>query len=162
IVPMIISSDLGDTGQGPLGSTFPVNGSMPQDFNRKVSNFPFLPNFFKRKATRFRIRGTQVAVKSINVPSLSKMINRQGIRLSLYSIPITLRIPLWIIHTIPFVHVNPTFKKMGEYPLSKIGVLCYEYSSIKHGAISSYTMPYALCAMRFFYKGGDVDEAKKI
>src|SRR4030042_5755925 len=97
---MIISSDLGDTRQGPLGSTFPVNGSMPQDFNRKVSNSSFLPNFFKRNVTRFRIRGTQVAVKSIKVPSLSKMMRRKEMFLSLYLIPIIFKIPLWVIHTI--------------------------------------------------------------
>src|SRR4030042_30008 len=93
IVPITISSDLGETGQGPLGSIFQVAGSIPQDFNKKASNSPFLPSAFKRKATRFRMSGTHVALKLTNVPSLSKMINRQGIRLSLYSTPVTSTYP---------------------------------------------------------------------
>jgi hypothetical protein len=50
--------------------------------------------------------------------------------------------------------------KMGEYPLSKIGVLCYEYCSIKHGAISSYAMRFVLCD--FSIRVEVIDEQKKI
>ena len=78
---MMISSYLGETGHGPLGSTFPFIGSIPHDLKRKASNSPCFPTLFKTNETRFRIKGTKVAEKLISVPSLSKIIKRQGIRL---------------------------------------------------------------------------------
>jgi hypothetical protein len=48
----------------------------------------------------------------------------------------TLDLPACVIATVSFLNDlenwgwTSTYIKMGEYPLSKIGVLCYEYSSI--------------------------------
>ena len=93
-VPTTISSDRGATGQGPLGSTLRVSGSIPQDLSSKDFTCPFLPKAFTIKSACFWINGIQVALKSTSVPSLSKMISRQGMRLSRHSIPITSTLPV--------------------------------------------------------------------
>ncbi len=72
MVPMIISSGLGETGQGPLGSTRPLTGSIPQDLNRRVSRSPSLPRVFQRKVNPFSNKGNPCGCKIDQGPILIK------------------------------------------------------------------------------------------
>lgn len=62
------------------------------------------------------MKGTQVAVKSIKIPSLSKMIKRHGILLSLYSTPVTSNNPLQMKTYHIHASFNPVFSIMEQYP----------------------------------------------